>query len=88
MSASQTADATIIVAIKHIYCCEKSQYSKYVIPVSKLSREDMDLIRNYEGDYFMEDCAEIFARVSDVKEIWIDENGYSSIEIQHTHVHC
>lgn len=79
----------ISIGIKHIYCCEKPRYTKYIISVSQLLPEDLSFIKDYNDSYFMEDhMLKLYERLPDLAEISINENEYNQTNFKHSHVHC
>jgi hypothetical protein len=81
--SNQTKVETTTIAIEHIYCCEKSKYSKYVILTSDLHEEILNFINDYNDSYFLEDYPGTLGT-----DLPINKDEYDLIEIQHSHVHC
>lgn len=89
VSIIQMSSETITIAVEEIYCCQGSIYRKYIVPLSNLLSEDLELIKANTSDYFLEDClTQIRERVPDLKAVIINVNEYDSIEIKRCHIAC
>ena len=86
---NQADSENITIAIEHIYCCQKPQYSKYIITRSSLYDEFSEFINSYSGSYFLEDCPGRLGAILLLSvPLPISKDEYDLIRLKYFHIHC